>query len=480
MNTFGFEQFELAEANQTAFDVCREVAALRYSGPRPVLLLGPDQCGKTHLLWAIVKRVRASAVKTSLALIMAREFPEKVRGLLKDATPIRGRPAIFLVDELDQFREHVPELEAVTRLFLEHGHQVVVASCVHPDRLPALSPEFKALLRAGRIIEIGARQAPARAPAAPASTAAAAEQHAPADYEQLRQELEGLRRESADLRAQAEALRKERNALEEKLAGKAKLAGELGTVRSQSAEMQTKVQSAEAERARLEKALSDEREAAAAREASLVEQHRLALAACEAERNAAVEQRDLIEKQLTEAWQRASQADRLRALLTEAQEDASAAFAQQARLQGQVGALKLAAEDAQALRSERDAIQAALAEAETRAGEVLEHLLARRNDWLASFAAMRDRIAQNGDGECGAPCLESAGEEAFAAEMLEEARASQGRLQVTLDAAQARLRAVESELEELRHANAAQSVEMEALRASAARRGGGPSASNGE
>lgn len=479
MNTFGFEQFEVVDANRAAFDACREVAALRYAGPRPVLLLGPDQSGKTHLLWAIVKRVRASAVQTSLALVMAREFPEKVRSLVKDSSPIRGKPAIFLVDDLEQFREHAVDLEAVTRLFLEHGHQVVVASSVHPDRLPSLSREFKALLHGGRIIEVGPRQAPLGAQPEAGSLNTATQQEGLAILEQARQELEGLRREIADLKSQAEALRKERDALEARLAEKAKLAGELAALRSHWSEMQARVETAEGERARLEKALADLREESTAREAGAAERQRQAVAACESERNAAIEQRDLLEKQLAEAWQRAAQTDRLRALLAEAQEDAAAAFAQQARLQGQIGALKLAAEDAQALRSERDATQAAIARMEARARQVLEHVVARRDECLASIAALRERILQSVDGESSV-WPQSSEETEFASELMEEARAAQGRLQVALDAARARLHVVETELETMRHERATQSAEMEALRASAARPDGGVSAYNGE
>jgi len=223
MNTFSFEQFDVADANRAAYETCRDVAALRYAGPRPVLLLGPEQSGKTHLLWAIVKRVRAGAAQASLALVMAHEFPEKVRALVKDASPIRGKPAVFLVDELDQFQENAADLEAVTRLFLEYGHQVVIASSVHPDRLASLSREFRSLLHAGRIIEIEPRWSVSAAAASePGEADGAALAEARATLERAQQENDVQRREIAQLRAIAEALGKERDTLEAKLAEKAR------------------------------------------------------------------------------------------------------------------------------------------------------------------------------------------------------------------------------------------------------------------
>jgi hypothetical protein len=157
---FTFESFEVSGSSRAAFETCRRVAEGAYEGPRPVVLLGPPGAGKTHLLWAIVQRIRAGARPTGLALVMAGEFPDKVRRLAADPRPIRqGKPAVLLVDALQGFSGDAPELEAVVLAFLDHGHTVVLATRVHPDRIETLSPAFKGTLRQGRCIELRPREA---------------------------------------------------------------------------------------------------------------------------------------------------------------------------------------------------------------------------------------------------------------------------------------------------------------------------------
>lgn len=497
MNAFSFEQFDVTDANRTAFEFCRDIAALRYTGPRPVLLLGPEGSGKTHLLWAIVKRVRASAVQTSLALVMAREFPDKVRDLAKDPAPIRNKPAIFLVDELERFAQTAQDLESVVKVFLEHGHQVVIASNVHPDRLPNISQEFKSMLRSGRIAEVGPRPATGAAAASGAAENTRKQKDTDllrAALKQVKQESDAARQEAAALRAQLDEIRNERDSLESKLADKAVLAAELGQVRELLA-------AAQAEQDRLQEDMASLREQAAIHEAELIASHTAQLAASEAERESAVAARDALEQQLTEALAAAKQVPGLEARVKQAEEESASAFASLARLQGQLGAFKMAAEQVEPLRAERDEALDRLAEFQERAEALCHHLAARSEVWAASYKSIRERIAAlvesalNGvTSPAAAATLESVREEldtlreqwrqdreAFdnelsqsmsesdaAGALYEEAQAERGRLQVALDAAQARLHAVETELEELRRTCAIQTAEMDALRHSAA------------
>lgn len=512
MNAFSFEQFDVTDANRTAFELCRDIAALRYSGPRPVLLLGPEGSGKTHLLWAIVKRVRASAVQTSLALVMAREFPDKVRDLAKDPAPIRNKPAIFLVDELERFGHTGQDLEAVVKIFLEYGHQVVIASNVHPDRLPNLSREFKNILRDGRTAEIGPRPAPGAL--APGETVEDPKKQKEADLlraalKQVKQEGDAARQEAAALRAQLDEIQKERDALEAKLAEKAGLAAELGQTRERLA-------SVRAEHSGLQEETASLREQAAVHEAELIAAHAARLALCEADLQSAVAARDALEQQLSETLPLAERVPELEGRLKTAEEESATAFASLARLQGQVGALKIAAEQVEPLQTERDQALERLAEFQERVEALCHHVTARGDVWAASYKTIRERLAGlvesmlNGaggaDGQTMATALESAREELetlreqwrldresldnelsqtmndtdVADELYQEAQAERGRLQVALDAAQARLRAVETELEELRRQCAIQTAEMDALRYSAAGRAASASVQAGE
>ncbi len=154
MKRYSFVTFEADDANRRAYEVCRAVASLERVSPLPVLLLGHEACGKTHLLYSIVNRVRAGSAKTGLAYVTAQDFPEQVIALIDDPSPVeRAQSAVLLVDQLEQFTELVVQLEAVVRLFLDNHHYVVLASSVHPGRLKNLTEGLREVIENGQIVE---------------------------------------------------------------------------------------------------------------------------------------------------------------------------------------------------------------------------------------------------------------------------------------------------------------------------------------
>jgi len=155
MKRFSFSTFQADEFNREALDACRAIAELQPLSPMPVLLLGDQGCGKTHLLYSIVNYVRAASETTGLACVTARQFPEKVRQIIKDPAPVeKARSAILLVDQLESFTDRIEELDALVRIFLDHGHYVLLTSNVHPARLKSLSNGFRSLLEKGRILRM--------------------------------------------------------------------------------------------------------------------------------------------------------------------------------------------------------------------------------------------------------------------------------------------------------------------------------------
>lgn len=214
MRGFSFESFVLSDANREAFEAARRVAALEWDQPRPLVLWGGHGAGKSHLLWAIVKAVRASSQRAGLALVLAREFPQKVRDLADNPAPIqKGAPAILLVDELEDF-DDTEDLERVVRVFLQEGHQAVLASHIHPDHLPQLSAGFRELLNEGVVIEIGSVAGAGMTP---------------------EQRL-------ADAERQIETLAAERDALEARLAEKAAQAAEAPVLRAALSTAETELE----------------------------------------------------------------------------------------------------------------------------------------------------------------------------------------------------------------------------------------------
>ena len=155
MKRFSFSRFQVSPVNQAAFEACRAVAELQPVSPLPMVLIGASGSGKTHLLYSVVNHVRAACEKTGLAFVTAREFPHAVFRLLTDPSPLhRAESAILLVDQLESFTEHLPELESLVELFLGQGHAVIVGTNVRPSRLANLGPKLQNLLAAGTQIAL--------------------------------------------------------------------------------------------------------------------------------------------------------------------------------------------------------------------------------------------------------------------------------------------------------------------------------------
>ncbi len=155
MQGLNFDSFKATEGNRAALEACRAVATLDRSEAGVIVLVGGKGAGKTHLLWSIVNAVRAGSLRMGLALIMAHEFPVKVRNLVDDPGPIQGgKRAVLLVDGLDSFRDNADELEAVVRVFLENGHNAVLTTPQPLETLDRLSDGFKALLAEGDVMSL--------------------------------------------------------------------------------------------------------------------------------------------------------------------------------------------------------------------------------------------------------------------------------------------------------------------------------------
>ena len=155
MKRFSFNTFLAGDGNRVALDVCRRIADLEPVAPMPVLLLGEEGCGKTHLLYSIWKRVKATSPRTSLAVVTAREFRREIRDLIGEPAPVeKAESAILLIDQLEQFETMLDELEAVVRIFLDNNHAVMLASNVHPRRLNALPQGLKDMVAEGQTVQM--------------------------------------------------------------------------------------------------------------------------------------------------------------------------------------------------------------------------------------------------------------------------------------------------------------------------------------
>jgi len=268
MRGFSFESFVLSDANREAYEAARQVADIAWEGPRPIVFWGATGAGKSHLLWSIVKAVRAGSVRAGLALVLAREFPQKVRDLANNPAPIqRGSPAILLVDELEDFEDGIEDLERVARTFLAEGHQVVFASHIHPDHLTRLSSPFRALLAEGTLIEVGLVAGTGDGPGQRLAQAERALQELQAERDQLELRLAEkaalaaeatlLRTTLGNVESELSALRASHEALIQEQPSSPEYAQELGRLQDTVTRLQAEQAAIEQERDALEQKLAE-------------------------------------------------------------------------------------------------------------------------------------------------------------------------------------------------------------------------------
>lgn len=342
MTGYTFESFRVSEENREATEVCRLIGEGRYHGESPVVLVGPAGSGKSHLLWSIVKRLRAHDPRAGLALVLAREFPEKVRRLADHPGPIQnGRAAVLLVDELELFEEGQSDLEDVVRVFLQNGHPVVLASRVHPADLGRFPESFRVLLSLGRILSLGGTGTAGTGTEAVKDT-------------QLAEELA--------------ALRAERDMLEQRLAEKARQLAQLESVRADLAAL-----TQERDRLLLSAADTSAIDALQREHAAAVAELRAEIAALSAERDRACAERDALERQLAE---RARQEQ--------------AALSQ---MQGQRESLAMALEEA---RLEKAALEAAAGHALSRVETMRAKAAAAQEALYARLERLEEMSASGG------------------------------------------------------------------------------------
>lgn len=502
MNGMTFETFRVDAGNRAAYDYCRRAAMLQYVPGRPVVLLGPEAAGKSHLLWAIVQHLRVSNARAGLALVMASEFPEQVRHLALNPSPIQdGKPALLLVDELEAFDTDAYALEGVVKAFLANGQGVILSSAIHPDRLMNFSESFRSLLCRGDIFELQ--------PVSGAVPATLAEEP-----------------------ALVEALRAERDALEAKLAEKANESAEMANVKARLDEAMRHVE-------QLTLALAD-----TSRMDAIHDRHQAELAAVAAERDgyrqavdALRDERDGLERKLAERVglaveptvdpRTAEEVVALRTQLAQAEESAARANETQGslierinHLQAEMAEYRGGLEEARDLRrqleeahaaanleraerdiairaaadlekffdTERGKADAAVAElraqvnalvadamsrgpVDTREQERLQSELTRMETELADARSLAAAFRMQMDQDREAfevEALQLRGDHAQFREISERALAEQGRLATANESMKSALRTAEYELDKERKHNQFLTSEMDALRSEAA------------
>lgn len=466
MQSCRFENFQVLPENRAAYDRCLRVANLEPGAAAPLVLVGGPAQGKTHLLWSMVHRVRELHPQTALALITAREFPEKVKQLAQDPGPIqRSRSAILLVDSLSQFREDAPILEAVVEVFLASRFAVVLASAILPIQIEAFSPAFRRRLTAADMVTLGGRPMPSTGAFVTQHAAMAPQRDTPriAELEARNSLLTG---ERDALNAKLERSQRRIVQLEEEIAALlqkyAALEASERQGRDASRELVRSQGEAEAYRVEAETA-REEREAARAAVRQLEHDNEMLRAEI---RGAAESVREEMEAALHAAQQRAELATR-------------EAEAQQARAQEAAETAAQAGQDLRQIAQQSlgilEYLTALLPQASDAtgdaAGKIAEYLEALRAHPQVAAEMLPLRLEQLVSGEesaaqrsLRAQLAQAASEQEMQAKLYEEARAAQAGLEVELALAQARAQALGKQRDSARQSQALLLAELDALR----------------
>ena len=152
---YDFSAFVVNDVNREAFRLCQATAELRVMVPQPIVLVGAQGSGKSHLLHAIARRARQRFPDALCVGVSPHHFPDTVRALLDDAPRVReASGGILLVDHLERFDEGVDELGALVQLFLDHNRCVIIASCARPDELDNLTAGLRAILAGAQVVAL--------------------------------------------------------------------------------------------------------------------------------------------------------------------------------------------------------------------------------------------------------------------------------------------------------------------------------------
>ncbi len=158
-----FKSFVVGESNKLAFEMARSLSVEKRGDTSPLVIFGPQGCGKTHLLESSFRSFKNSFPLLSSEFISAEEFTSQfVVAMHKNRMPafrakIRSN-SLFVFDDVHLLadkpatqKELMLNLDVIT----QKGGSVIAGMDCHPRMAKKIMPELLDRLMSGMICSVG-------------------------------------------------------------------------------------------------------------------------------------------------------------------------------------------------------------------------------------------------------------------------------------------------------------------------------------
>ena len=158
-----FKSFVVGESNKLAFEMARSLSVEKRTDTSPLVIFGPQGCGKTHLLESSYRSFKNSFPLLVAEFISAEEFTSQfVVAMQKNRMPafrskIRSN-SLFVFDDVHLLadkpatqKELMLNLDVIT----QKGGNIIVGMDCHPRMAKKIMPELLDRLMSGMICSVG-------------------------------------------------------------------------------------------------------------------------------------------------------------------------------------------------------------------------------------------------------------------------------------------------------------------------------------
>lgn len=159
---YTFDTFIVGKSNQLAQTASLAVARNPFHLNNPLYLYGPSGLGKTHLLFAIMSKIRDEHPEYSILYVTGEEFTNEMIESLAQHKPVAFREKyrgvdVLLVDDIQFFSGKISVQEEFFHTFetlFQRNKQLIIASDVAPERIDNLEDRLRSRFSMGLVADI--------------------------------------------------------------------------------------------------------------------------------------------------------------------------------------------------------------------------------------------------------------------------------------------------------------------------------------